>query len=405
MVEPIVTIRPGNPDFLDLPWGTTLTEWDLSHRVHLPKGISRHEVQFYQYPEGLFVVKELPTRAARNDYEILRRLESRAVSTVTPVGLVVQRNDDPGSEASAALITAWEEFTFSYRELIAGTGFAGNRTKMLDAFAELLVELHLVGCFWGDCSLSNVLYRWDAGTIETVMVDAETSSLRDDGHMSDGRRLEDIEIMKVNVAGGMADIAAAADRDIDEADLFLGDEIAEVYQRLWDELKSDELVPADEQYRVHDRIRRVNQLGFDVDEVDVVPVDGGSRLQLRLRVGGRTFHRNRLRDLTGIDALENQARQILSDLYHFQTGEDIRTPTLKNVSAIKWRVGRFEPVMERIREIPDIADPIQAFCDLLHHRYVISSAVGRDVETMEALDDWLAAGRPGYPEEWSPPEV
>lgn len=405
MAEPILTIRPGNPDFLDLPWEKSLKEWDLDHRVVLPKGLSRHEVQFYQYPEGLFAIKELPTEAARNDYEILRRLESHTVSTVRPVGLVVNRSDDPGAEESAALITAWAEYTFSYRELIAGTGFAGNRTRMLHAFAELLVELHLVDCFWGDCSLSNVLYRWDAGTIETIMVDAETSTLREDGKMSDGRRLEDIEIMKVNVAGGMADIAAQAERPIDEADLFLGEEIADVYSRLWEELKGDEVIPADEKFRVHERIRRINQLGFDVDEVDVIPVDGGARLQLQLRVGGKTFHSNRLRNLTGIDALENQARQILTDLYHFQAFEDVRTPTLKNVSAVRWRVGQFEPVMEQIREIPDIADPLQAYCDLLHHRYVMASEQGRDVDTMDAFEDWVAAGRPGYPEEWTPPEV
>lgn len=405
MAEPILTIRPGNPDFLDLPWETSLKEWDLDHRVDLPKGISRHEVQFYQYPEGLFVVKELPTAPARNDYEILRRLQSRTVSAVTPVGLVVNRHQDRGAEQSAALITAWAEFTFSYRELIAGAGFAGNRTRMLDAFAELLVELHLAGCYWGDCSLSNVLYRWDAGTIETIMVDAETSTLRDDGNMSDGRRLEDIEIMKVNVAGGMADIAAESKKPIDEADLFLGEEIADVYYRLWDELKGDEVIPANEQYRVQERIRRVNRLGFDVDEVDVIPVDGGSNLRLHLRVGGKTFHSNRLRELTGIDALENQARQILSDLYHFQATEDIRTPTLKNVSSIKWRMSQFEPVMERIRETEGISDPLQAYCDVLHHRYVVSAEQGRDVETEEAFEDWLAKGRPGYPEEWTPPEV
>ena len=46
---------------------------------------------------------------------------------------------------------------------------------MLDAFAGLLVELHLSSCFWGDCNLSNVLYRFDAEAIDTIMVDAETA--------------------------------------------------------------------------------------------------------------------------------------------------------------------------------------------------------------------------------------
>ena len=72
--------------------------------------------------------------------------------------------------------------------------------------ASLLVELHLVGLFWGDCSLSNLLYRWDAGLIEAIMIDGETSMLKEE--LSRGQRLEDLQIMIENVAGEMADIAA-----------------------------------------------------------------------------------------------------------------------------------------------------------------------------------------------------
>ena len=35
--------------------------------------------------------------------------------------------------------------------------------RLLDALVELLVRLHLAGFFWGDCSLSNTLFRLDAG--------------------------------------------------------------------------------------------------------------------------------------------------------------------------------------------------------------------------------------------------
>ena len=99
---------------------------------------------------------------------------------------------------------------------------------MLDAVAGLLVELHLAGCFWGDCSLSNVLYRYDAETIEAVMIDGETSRLRPS--LSDGQRLEDLEIMKMNLAGEMADIATMNDLKIDHADLSLGEDIEDRYR-------------------------------------------------------------------------------------------------------------------------------------------------------------------------------
>jgi hypothetical protein len=393
-----LTVRAGHPDFLDLPWDTSIVDWDVPHMITLPKGISRHEVRFFQYPQGIYVVKELSVRAARQDYSVLRALESSGAPAVTPVGVVEGRHPDRHAEQSAALITEYEPFSFSYRELLAGPGFGPRRTQMLNAFAELLVELHLVGVYWGDCSLSNVLYRFDAEAIETIMVDAETAELFEGGALSTGHRLEDIEIMITNVAGGMADIAAEAGLEVEDADLALGEDIAERYRALWAELDSEDLIATDERYKIAERISRLNELGFDVEEVDLIPVEGGSKLSVKLRVGGRNYHANRLKELTGVEALEQQARQILSDLYYFQAQKGgSETATGKSVSSIQWRMSAFEPTLARLSAMDEIADPVQAYCDLLHHRYVMSSGVGSDVGTEAAMQDWLERGRPGYP--------
>lgn len=391
-----LTIRAGHPDFLDLPWGVSLQEWDLPNRVLLPKGISRHEVRFFEYPQGLYAIKELPTRPAHQDYSVLRQLESFGAPAVRPVGLVDHRSDDPHEERSAALITAYEPFSFSYRELIAGSGFGGRRNQLLDAFAMLLVELHVAGVFWGDCSLSNVLYRFDAEAIETIMVDGETASIYPEG-LTDGRREEDLEIMIINVAGGMADIASLSGADLDDADLALGEDIADRYRGLWHELSRDDMIGQDERYRIRERIESLNALGFDVEEVDLIPVDdSGSRLRVKLQVGGRTFHQRRLKELTGVDALESQARQILSDLHYFQTRTGSTTPAGKNVAAVQWRVQEFEPMLERIRNLDRVRDPIQTYCDVLYHRFNMSTGAGHDVGTEAAFQDWLDRGRPGY---------
>ena len=397
-MPPELTIRAGHPDFLDLPWDVSLAEWEIENILDLPKGISRHEVRFVQYPEGIYAIKELPTRAARQDYTVLRALEFFGGPAVRPVGLVEKRNHDRHSELSAALITAYEPFSFSYRELVQGPGFGARRKQMLDAFAGLLVELHLAGVFWGDCSLSNVLYRFDAEAIETVMVDAETAVVFEEGQISRGRREEDIEIMIVNVAGGMADIAASHGISLDDADLTLGEDIADRYHGLWTELTTEPTIPLDERYQIGNRIARLNDLGFNVEEVDLVPQDeGGSRLKLKLRVGGRTFHVNRLKELTGIEALEHQAKQLLADLYYFQANQGVTSPTGKNVAAIQWRVSVLEPMVERLRNLPGVVDPVQAYCDLLLHRYMMSEGFGHDVGIEAAWNDWLQRGRPGYP--------
>ncbi|HEY7563619.1 MAG TPA: DUF4032 domain-containing protein [Acidimicrobiia bacterium] len=396
-MPPQITVRPGHPDFFDLPWDRSVTAWDMANLLDLPKGISRHEVRFISYPMGLYVVKELPTPAARNDFDVLRSLEAVGAPAVTAVGLVERRTDDEAAEHSAALITAYEPFSFSYREMLAGPGFGPRRNQMLDAFAGLLVELHLANCFWGDCSLSNVLYRYDAEAIETIMVDAETAEVHV-GELTDGRREEDLEIMVENVAGGMADIAAEAGATLDDADLELGYDIRDRYRKLWSELRKAETITADERYRITERIERINRLGFDVEEVDLVPsIDDTAELMIKVRVGGRNFHANRLKALTGIDALENQARAILSDVHYYSARRGGESPTGKATHAIRWRISEFEPMLARLRTTPGVSDPVQAYTDLLHHRYMLASARNADVSTEEALNDWVAVGRPGYP--------
>ena len=405
-----LTIRPGHPDFLDLPWHARLARWQTERLRRLPKGISRHEVRFLAYDQGIYVVKEMPTEAARRDYAVLSALEGVNRLAVTPVGLVEGREPDPSSEGSAALITEYLEYSFSYRELLAGPGFGPRRNQMLDAFAGLLVELHIAGCFWGDCSLSNVLYRFDAQAVDTIMVDAETAFIVD--ALSDGQRAEDLEIMIENVAGGMADIAAQHGIELDGADLELGQDVAERYHSLWREIAHVEVIDPEERHKIHDRIRRLNELGFAVKEVALRPTMSGDRLQVEIRPAGRDYHARQLRELTGIEALEWQAWQLLSDLYYYQ-GDPVSDPdaesrttehepgatparTHNRVAAIEWRVRVFEPMIERLRAINGISDPIQAFCDVLHHRYVRSTEADGDIGTEAAFSDWLASDRPGY---------
>ena len=392
-----ITIRPGHPDFLDLDWARSVEEWDSPRLVDLPRGISRHVVRFVSYRQGIYAIKELPTALAHRDYEVLRALESKGAPAVMSVGLIDNRAADPTAEMAAALITRYEDFSFSFRELLEGPGFGQRRNQMLDAFASLLVELHTTGCFWGDCSLSNTLFRFDAESIETIMVDAETAAMFDT--LTDGQREEDLEIMIINVAGGMADIAAERGIALDDADLALGEDIAARYRGLWAELTDTPTIGSDERYLIAERVRRLNELGFDVQEIDLQPSEGGQRLQMKVRVGGRTYHRVKLKELTGVEALENQARQILDDLYYFQARTHRQESNLKALTAVQWRVGEFEPMLRRMKDLGPAIDPIQAYCDLLHLRYIKSVEAGQDIGTEAAFEAWMEAGRPGYPVE------
>jgi hypothetical protein len=362
--------------------------------VEMPVGVHRHPVVFVSYDEGVYAIKELPVRFAQREFDVLSALEERSTRSAHPVGLVVRDWLDDHAEASAAVITRFVDHAFPYRRLVDGSGFGDRRKQVLDALAGLLVELHLAGCFWGDFSLSNALYRYDAGAIEAVMIDAETAALHES--LTDGQREHDLEIMIENLAGAMADVSASFDTGIDQADLGFGEDVAARYTELWAELSEDLVIASGESYLIRTRISRLNDLGFSVDEVDLEPTEDGNRVTMRAKVGGLSFHSEKLHELTGIDASENQARQILSDVNYHLTKHHETTPTLKSVGVVKWRLGVFEPMVSAIAEVYP-GDPIQGFCDFLNHRFALARERGADVANEEALQSWIENGMPGFP--------
>jgi hypothetical protein len=395
MAIPTVSVRPGHPDFLDLPWRTSVAEWQDGRTVDLPTGVHRHPIAFVSYDEGLYAIKELPRHLAHHEYETLRALQDRVRPIANAVGVVERGWVPPDEEWSSAVITEFVPFTFTYRELIHGGGFGDRRDQMLDAFAGLLVELHLAGCFWGDCSLSNVLYRYDAGTVEAIMIDGETAELRD--NLSAGQRAHDLEIMETNVAGGMADIAFSQGKDLDEADLDLGTDVIRRYHALWDELTLDPVIGPDERYLIRARIHRLNDLGFDVGDVTLVPDEsGGNRVRMKVQVGGRSYHSGRLYRLARIEASEHQARQILSDLHYHSAREPFSSAESRDLMAMMWRVQIFEPLLQRIKEDVPHREPVQAYADFLHHRFLMSTSQKRDVGSAEAYIHWATENYPGY---------
>ena len=391
---PRLSVRSDHPDFVDLDWSEPISQWVSPRLVSMPEGIHRHPVVFVAYAQGVYAIKELPIRFARHEFETLGAMNEVTRHVATPVGLVERPWIEESSESSGAVITAYVSHAFPYRHLVSGHDFGRRRGSLLDAFAGLLVELHLHGLYWGDCSLSNTLYRWDASSIEAIMIDAETSSIY--GHISKGQRLQDLDIMEMNVAGEMADIAAEHDVSIDDADMELGFDISARYAALWEELTTSLIVTAGDHYRIRHRIERLNALGFAVESIDLIPVDDGVNVKMRVRVGGRQYHSERLRQIAGIDTSENQARSILSDLSYHEAKLGLTSETRKSVGAMKWRSLVFEPMIHQITlDLPD--HPVyQAYCDFLAYRLRVATDRDRDVDNAEAYEAWKDAGFPAF---------
>ena len=385
--------RTGHPSFLDLPWDEPLEEWRSPRIVNLIRGISRHVVRFVDYDGALYAIKELPERPARREWALLRRLESQSLPVVEAVGIVTNRDGDH----DAALITKHLEFSLPYRALFSAEGIPDLRTHLLNALAELLARVHLRGFFWGDCSLSNALFRRDAGALSAYLVDAETGELH--GALSDGQRAYDLEIAQQNIVGELLDVDAEvglpADLDPDQT----GEEVVRRYQSLWSELTRVETFGPTERYKLDERLHGLNDLGFDVEEIQLEATPDGYRLQLDPHVVEPGHHRHRLLRLTGLDAQERQARRMLNDIARFREAEERRQnrKLSESVIASRWRQEVFEPTVNAVpEELQGRLPAAEVFHQVLEHRWFLSEREGKDVGIDEAVRSYVVSELPQH---------
>jgi hypothetical protein len=369
--------RTGHPDFLDLPWDAPLEEWKSERLVEVVRGIGRHVVRFVDYDGALYALKELPERLARREYRLLRALAAQSIPVVEAVGVVAR----PATEdRQAVLITRYLDFSLPYRMLFTGRGVPDLRNRLLDSLADLLVRLHLGGFFWGDCSLSNALFRRDAGALTAYVVDAETGELHPE--LSEGQRRHDLEIARENVAGELMDLEATVGFPPDLDPLETAGEVCSRYGALWSELTREEVFGPDERYRVDERLRRLNELGFDVDEVELVGDARGLRLRLTPQVVEPGHHQRRLLMLTGLNVQENQARRLLNDLRSFRAylEREQGRQLPESVVAYKWLSEVFEAALAAVPgELRPKLEPAEMFHEILEHRWYMSEAAGKDV--------------------------
>lgn len=383
---------------LTLPWDQPLEEWTDDRLVEIrQRGLSRHVVRFVVEGGEVFAVKEIDERLARREHHLLRRLRELGIPAVEVLGVVADR---PGLES--ALVTRFLDYSTPYRNLFANPSrrAPGQLTdRLLDALVELLVRLHLAGFLWGDCSLSNTLFRHDAGALAAYLVDAETAELRPS--LSDGMRAYDVALAEERVGGELFDLAAADLLPAEVDPVEVASEIPRRYGALWSELTREELLqPGDQRYRIAERLRRLNELGFDVDELEIVQGPAGNRLKVRTRIAEPGHHRALLFARTGIDAEENQARRLINDIASFrgwlEQSEGRRVPDA--AAANRWLTEVYEPVIQAMpAELSGRLDDAEVFHEILEHRWFLSEAEGRDVGTSVAAADYFAGILPAVP--------
>lgn len=383
-----ITASSVDPALLSLPWSTTLGEWPSSAIVSLPKGLSRHLVRFSSLSGRVIAVKETTEEMARREYDMLGNLQRLDAPCVERVAVIAGRKDSSGEPLPAALVTAHLKFSLPYRALFTQVLRPDTATRLVDALAVLLVRLHNVGFFWGDVSLSNTLFRRDAGAFAAYLVDAETGELHESG-LTPGQRSHDLDVARTNIAGEIMDLEAGGRLEGGVDAVAIADGIVSSYRSLWAALTDAETFGASEAWRLTERVQRLNDLGFDIGEMSIETTADGTKVSIEPKVVDAGHHQRRLIRLTGLDVEENQARRLLNDLDEFRVrisrlGDD------EDMAAHEWLTRVFEPVVKAIPfELRAKLEPAEVFHQVLEHRWYMSQAKGKSAPLAEVLTSYI----------------
>ena len=389
----ILAAKP-SAHLLTLPWHLPLEEWPDDCQVPLSRGISRHVVRFVRVDhQQVYAAKQTRESWAWREYGLLRNLNRLGLPTVEPVGVVTGRETESGEELEPCLLTLHLPHSLPYRALFSQRLQPDTVRRVIDALVVLLVRLHVEGFWWGDCSLSNTLFRRSAGEFAAYLVDAETGELHD--RLSDGQRGHDLDLVTTNVYGELLDLQAGdlLDEKLDPDEMIA--RIQQRYDALWEALTGAEEFDTREMWRIEQRVNALHELGFDVEELDIVTDFDGSTVRIRPAVVEAGHHSRRLQGLTGLDVEEPQARRLLADLDAFTAAEELQDeePT---IVAHRWLTEIYEPLWAMVPpDLRDRLEPAELFHEVLEHRWYLSERLGREVGLFEAarvyIDEVLPA--------------
>lgn len=369
-------IHIGRQDWLRmrrLPWGVPLERWrDLigDALLSIRKGESRHEVIFVEAGGRRYAIKETSPEAAEREIHVYEQVAPRHVSTLEPVGWVVICGEpiEVGQMGGRAVylsgdtgycVTRLAERVLPQSILYRYPFTDANKRLLWNAIAELLVDLHEAGVYWGDPSLANTLIDLSGQRLTAVMADAETAEVTP-GPLSDGLRRQDLDSFVESLIWQAEDIRLARGLDEDTQLITEGDAFYVIsrYAGLRADRQAQRRERAGGLLALERRLERLNALGYGV--LNMRPRRPVRRLALRRAAA--------YRDEEGPDAALPQ--------------DELRIATLRP----RWYT-------QRIRDLLGIRVPraaaMRIYRQLNLHKYLLSERAGRDVGMDAAARDWL----------------
>jgi len=364
-----------------LPWNQPLEQWPEDPALAEKRGISRHVVRLIRVTDEpdseIYAVKETVSEFANREYAALRELRRLQAPSVDPIAVVEGRKDINGEELPCVLATRFLPYSLPYRVVLSGALSSHDILNMANALALLLVRLHLLGFWWGDCSLSNTLFRRDAEGFAAYLVDAETGEFQKS--LSDGQREHDLEIAHFNVAAELEDLALSGVLYPGMDPVRASDAVMKRYRRLWAALRDPQSLDPTDRRAVERAMRQLHDLGFAVEEVSIA-IDGDNKvLKFQPKLVAAGYHTSRLRELMGLETEELQAKRILASFDRYRARES-KLSTNESEVAFKWLTEVFNPIINSVpSEHLGRVEPAQLFHEVLEHRWYLSEAAGHDV--------------------------
>jgi hypothetical protein len=376
----------------NLPWDKPLEGWPEDEVLTSMRGISRHVVRLIRSNPNksnsqIFAVKETVAEFANREYSLLRDLNQKTAPAVEPVAVIEGRVDADGTQLPAALVTKYLPYSLPYRVILSGSVTSTEILNMANALALLLVRLHLLGFWWGDCSLSNTLFRRDANDFAAYLVDAETGEFQ--RSLSDGQREHDLELAHFNVAAELEDLAIAGVLSAEINPVRAADGVIKRYRRLWRMLKEPQILDSSDRQAVERAMRSLQDLGFAVEEVEVTTTGDKDSIRFQPKLVAARYHSNRLAELMGLQAEELQAKRLLASYDRYKAREF--APATPHAVVVKqWLTDVFRRVVNQVPdELKGRVEPAQLFHEVLENRWYLGEKLGRDVGLDFATADYI----------------
>jgi len=369
-----------------------LEQWPEDETLAAQRGISRHIVRLVRSTPDpaseIYAVKETVEEFAVREYEALRELSLRGAPAVAQVAIVTNRYSQNGEELPCAIVTRFLPYSLPYRIVLSGQITQHEISNMANALAYLLVRLHLLGFWWGDCSLSNTLFRRDAEGFAAYLVDAETGEFQK--KLSDGQREHDLELARFNVAAELEDLKIAGVLFPAMDPIRASESVITRYRRIWKSLSEPQVLPAGDRHAVERAMRSLQDIGFAVEEVDIQLAGDKSTVTFIPKLVAPNYHSQRLVELMGLETEELQAKRILASFDRFRSREIEQSPK-KEDAAKRWLDEVFYKVINAVpAAMRGRVEDAQLFHEVLEHRWYLGEKAGRDLGLEFATNDYIS---------------